>query len=448
MRLLLGERATLPHMSHSANITVNIRNLAVGGDGVGEVVEQSDGGEDLLGITAFVPYCAVGEVVSARVIQKKDRYVKAELLTIEEESPARIEPPCPYYMQCGGCDLQHVSYSQQLDAKQRMIEGALKAAKLSSKELENLHTILPGEEYSFRRRVKLHVDASGRVGFYRGQSRSVVPISSCTVATPAIDESLTRLDELGKILQGQVSSVTIESDGGGVVAVLGAPYAMSESVARNIIEQVRVFFPNVTLHAAGKEIAGVGRTQLELPLNETGTLKFKVPAGSFSQVNWGINLRLIKEVVEQVNPTQGAPILDMYAGAGNFSLPLARAGAAVTAIECDPRLVRCGRQNAEHNGLQHSIEFIENSVEGFLRKNSPASATTIVADPPRNGLGSLISELGKASRLVFIACHLPSFVRDASQLNQRGWKIRCIQPFDMFAQTSYVEILGVFEREG
>ena len=239
-------------MSRTNTVTVNIRNLAVGGDGVGEVIEQSDGGDELLGITAFVPYSSIGEVVSARVIQRKDRYVKTELVAVEEQSPARVEPRCAYYMQCGGCDLQHVSYKEQLEAKQRMIEGALKAAKFTTKELESLREIVPGEEYGFRRRVTLHVDASGRIGFYRSQSRSVVTIDACPVATTAVEEALQHVEELGPILKGQVSSVTLESDNSGVVAVLGAPYAMSEATARSIVEQVRAYFPNVALQASGK----------------------------------------------------------------------------------------------------------------------------------------------------------------------------------------------------
>ena len=434
-------------MARSTTITVNIRNLAVGGDGVGEVVGQGDGGEELLGITAFVPYCAIGEVVSARIVQKKDRYLKAELLSVEEQSPARVEPPCKYFMQCGGCDLQHISYEQQLESKQRMIEGALKAAQFTAADLNYLRPIVSGEEYGFRRRVALHVDSNGRIGFYRSQSRLVVPVDSCLVATPALEASLARIAELGPLLKGQINSVTLESDMNGVVAVLSAPYAMSESVARGIVTDVRKVFPNVAVHAAGNEITGVGRTQLELPLNEAGSLKLKVPAGSFSQINWPINLKLIKAVVEQVQPTRDSRIYDLYSGAGNFTLPVARAGGEVTAVECDPRLIRCGRQNAESNGLQNNIQFIENSVERFLRKNRLPPGSTVIADPPRSGLGTLISELGGASKLVFIACHLPSFVRDAKQLSQRGWKISLIQPFDMFAQTSYVEILGVFERD-
>ena len=196
-----------------------------------------------------------------------------------------------------------------------------------------------------------------------------------------------------------------------------------------------------------KELAGIGRTSLELPLNEAGSLMLKIPAGAFSQVNWRINLDLIKEVNQQVAPSEETQVVDLYAGAGNFSLPLARAGAQVIAVECDPRLIRCGRQSAERNGLGRNIEFVETSVEKYLRKNLLPENAVILADPPRSGLGPLTGEMGEASKILFIACHLPSFIRDTKQLSQKGWKLTYIQPFDMFAQTSYVEVLGVLERD-
>ena len=204
-------------------VTVNIRNIAVGGDGVGEVVAQDDGGGELLGITAFVPYAAIGDVVSARITQRKDSYLKADLLEIERQSPERIEPECQYYGSCGGCDLQHMTYSAQLEAKRRMIAGALKAAKCPNTVLELLQPVVTGKPFGFRRRIKLHVDPRGKVGFYRNQTRSVVPISDCLVATEEIRACLVNIAEFGQEVQGLVSSVTIESDDKGVIAVLHAP---------------------------------------------------------------------------------------------------------------------------------------------------------------------------------------------------------------------------------
>ena len=138
-------------------INVNIRSLAVGGAGVGEVVSQADGGKELLGITAFVPFTTVGEKVLARVVEKKERYLRADLINVDESSSDRVEAPCPYYQNCGGCELQHVAYETQAKLKKEMLGSALRAAGLSTSVSDALHDVVQGEPYAYRRRISLHL---------------------------------------------------------------------------------------------------------------------------------------------------------------------------------------------------------------------------------------------------------------------------------------------------
>ncbi len=161
-----------------------------------------------------------------------------------------------------------------------------------------------------------------------------------------------------------------------------------------------------------------------------------------------MNVQLLQEAMRYAHVKPDFVAYDLYSGAGNFALPLARSGARVTAVECDPRLVLFGRQNATRFQLQNRLQFLEESVERFLEhlpKNTHCDL--IIADPPRSGLGKIIPQLNFANRFLYIACHLPSFVRDIRAVVDQGWKVEAIVPFDMFAQTSYVEILGVLTRE-
>ena len=428
-------------------VTVNIRNIAVGGAGVGEVVAQSDGGSQLLGITAFVPFTAVGERAVARVTEQKDRYLKTELVRIETAAAERVEPECRYYANCGGCELQHIGYEAQLRAKYEMIAGSLRAAKLPAAVFEKLQKIAPSQPYNYRRRVTLHLDAGGRVGFYRQNSRTVVPIASCAVAAAGINGLLEDIQTFGRLVQGKISSIQLEEDAQGIVAVLQSPYDLSGPQAKEILELARGHFPNVVLMAAEKEIGGFGRQILELPLNEKNTCSLRIPAGYFSQVNWPINLALIERVVQLAQPGFGQRVYDLYAGAGNFSLPLGRAGAQVLAVECDKRLVAFGRENIARHSLSKKVEFVEKSVEKFLAgEKNHRDVPIVVADPPRNGLGSLVPLFNFPQPFLFVSCHLPSFVRDVKAFTEHGWEVEAIEPFDMFAQTSYVEILGVLRR--
>lgn len=432
-------------MAFPCTVTVRIRNLAFGGEGVGEVVAQSPGNH-LLGISAFVPFTAVGEHVTARVEEEKKNYIRASLLEVEQASPNRVTPECEYYSICGGCELQHISYEAQLSNKFDMIVGALRAARLPQNVIEAVQPVYPSTAYDYRRRVTLHVDRQGNVGFYRSQSRSVVPIMTCSIAVEEIRAMLPLCREFARSVSGKISSLLLEADEEGVVVVVKSPYALGDREKKTVLEQARKYFRDVSLVVGDEEVGGFGRSILKLPLNDSGSLMLHVPAGAFSQVNWRINQELIQHVVQHAEAGAQTDVLDLYAGAGNFSLPLARGGARVTAVESDQRLVALGRQNAQRISAGKRIEFYEGSVERFLKSRSTNRLPdTIIADPPRSGLGQVLRNLPQPrNRLLLVACHLPSFIRDVRGLVEDGWQVETIEPFDMFPQTTYVEILGVF----
>ncbi len=432
-------------MARAQEVVVRIRGIAVGGEGVGEVREApAPGDEELLGITVFIPYTAPGETVRARITERRNRYLRGELLELIESGPDRIDPECAVYGSCGGCELQHMTYASQLQTKQQMIQGMLRAAKFGSDVLSRLEPVVPSQPFHYRQRVSLHIDAGGNVGFYRANSRSVVKHESCIVASAPINSVFPRLQEFGREVQRRITSVQLEADGEGVIAVLRSPYDLGDAEAKQIIALSKKYFENVVLLAGDKERGGFGRQILELPLTPSNTVKLKVPAGSFSQVNWEINQRLIADVIAEAEIARNVRVDDLFAGAGNFSVPAARDGARVIAVENEPRLVNLGRENASRYGLDN-LTFVESTVEKYLSgKKQPADV--IIADPPRSGLGGMASSLSYAKRLVLISCQLSSFVRDLRLLQDQGWQVELIRPYDMFAQTSYVEVLSVYSR--
>lgn len=428
----------------TALVRVKIRNLAFGGAGVGEVQEQYDGLRDLLGITAFVPFTIPGEMVKAEIRERSKNFVKAELTEIEEPSPDRVQPECRYFGTCGGCELQHISYTAQLKAKYEMIRGALASGKLSTEVIGVLEPLEPSAPYTYRRRVSLHLDPNGKLGFYREGSRAVVAIDECPISVEEIEKTLRLIPDACRDLRGKISSIALEADAHGVIGVIKAPYALASDEQKFITEKIRPVLKDVVLMEMSGEVGGTGRQILELPLNASETLSLRVPASYFSQVNWEINLKLIEAVLNAAEVKRGMHAVDLYAGAGNFTLPLARAGAKVTAVECDKRLVAFGRQNASRYNLDRAINFIDSSVEKYLSKPGKAGLPDcIIADPPRSGLGSLAAQLPKAPRFILISCHLASFVRDLRALIAAGYDVQTIKPFDMFPQTSYVEIMAV-----
>lgn len=435
-------------MKYNPEITVNVRNIAFGGEGVGEVCKQDNIDDHLLGITAFVPFTVPGEQVRAQITLRKDRYLKAELLEIQQKSDSRVVPSCPYFGDCGGCDLQHITYEAQLEAKQQMLQGALLAARLDSSVLSNVSKIFPADpSFYYRRRVTLHLDQSGKLGFYRSNSRVVVPIQRCQIAVPEITECISTLAPLTPLLAGKISSIQLEVDDHGLVAVLRAPYDLTPAVRREIMKHARKYFSSALLVEGTKEVEGFGRNIVEVPISADRRLSLKVPVGSFSQVNFAVNLKLIKRVLELSQISKGMLLDDLYSGAGNFSIPLALAGAKVTAVEIDPRLIALGRENVSELKIKSNVSFVESSVDKFLDAHrSDREVEVIIADPPRSGLGVLVNSLTYAKRLLLISCQVPSLARDLKGLTECGWSIDSVEPFDMFAQSSHLEVLACLSR--
>ena len=429
-------------------IQIEVRAIATGGDSVGQVVSQDSGAEDLLGITAFIPYAVPGELIEAAVTQRKERFLRAELRSVLRAAEERVEPRCEYFGRCGGCDFQHIGYQRQLAEKQDMIISAMRAAQFGERELELVQKIVPSDNpFGYRQRITLHINQRGKVGFYRAGSRDLIEVKHCEIADSGISAVIDGISRLGEALANQVSSIRLVADSQGVIAVLETPYDMAAGQARELLRRCAAVVPNSSLQHDGTEIAGVGRTQFSE--SAAGSDAVRLPAAAFSQVNTGVNRKLVSRVVEKVSEQQSSKeILDLYAGAGNFSLPIAsRLGASkITAVEYDAELVKSGRENAARLELDRRLSFQKARVEDYLQKHRAPEGCAVIADPPRSGLGAVVRQLNGAEYLLFIACHMPSFLRDAKALKAGGWELVSIEPYDMFPQTAHVEILGEFRR--
>ncbi|MCB0359551.1 MAG: class I SAM-dependent RNA methyltransferase, partial [Bdellovibrionales bacterium] len=330
----------------ATTVEVKVRGLAVGGAGVGSVVEQDGVQDDLLGITAFVPFSIPGETINARVRQRKQNHIDADLLEISDSSPDRVEPPCPYFTKCGGCELQHMSYASQLAAKHAMVNGALRSGRLPASVLCKLKPFIGSDPYHYRRRLQLHIDSSGRVGLYRPQSRSVVPLDDCPISVEAIRGVLRGVQPFGARVKGIVSSLVFEADPQGVIAVATSPYDVGKREVELVVGAAREFFDSFIFFSSNREAGGYGRSTIELTIGAGNGVRLQFPAGAFSQVNWPVNRELVRHVLASSEAGRGATVVDLYSGAGNFSVPLARAGCQVQAVECDERLTQLCAQNA------------------------------------------------------------------------------------------------------
>ncbi|MBL7662414.1 23S rRNA (uracil(1939)-C(5))-methyltransferase RlmD [bacterium] len=426
----------------TSEITAEIENLAVGGAFIGKVTSQPE-----QGMKVFIPYVAPGEKVHARITKRCESYLEAQVIEIDQPSPQRISPVCPYYQQCGGCELQHGSYQAQLVWKYEMIKSALKA-----RGAENLSSLLApivaSPPYGYRRRVTLHLSKEGQLGFYQPNSRTVVTVQSCAVATLDINRLLPKLQNILSSYAGAIIRVALEQGIEGVHVIFYLAKRIAREEVEKLLSHVKADVTGATVLEGETVVAQTGSSVVRLEIPTAGDKIVELPPGAFSQVNWEINSALVSAVLQRIQADSTNQIIDLYSGAGNFSLPLALQGHAVIAVEVEKRLVDLGIDNVIRFKLGKQLKFIQSTVEKFVKDELKFHfGATVIADPPRSGLGKVAMNMSAAGKILLISCHLPSFIRDVVFMSQHGWKVKEIIPFDMFAQTAYVEILTVLERE-
>jgi 23S rRNA (uracil1939-C5)-methyltransferase len=418
----------------SSDVLVAISALAYGGAGVGEVVDGP-----YAGLKVFVPYTSPGEVASVTLRKVKKRYAFGELKELVKEASDRTAPLCRHYGQCGGCELQHITYQNERKSKEEMVVSSFERVGISTPPLEST---VSGSPYRYRRRIKLHLNTSGSLGYHRRGSNHIVSIQECPIAIESLENILKHLSQQ-PFPQGYVATLMIESDGEKVVVTCKVKRGSSTNLA-SLTRFLKKQFSHLHVWSQGAVVFTQGSPTLTLPSRE-GSIE--VPAGAFSQSNWEVNRHLVDYVVAQVSSTiKSGRIADLYGGAGNFGLPLARCGFEVVSVELSPTLCEYATAQAIEADLSSCFTSIAGDVTTFLQQGKE-TFDLIVADPPREGLKAVLPYLPQSQHLVAVFCELPSAVRDVQALVTSGWSLERIKLFDMFPRTSRVELAVTLTRE-
>ena len=409
---------------------IRIRALAHGGDGVGNLVE----GE---GPTWFVPGALPEEVVDAQEVRAAKRFVHGRLTEIVEPSPHRVEPPCPYAAMCGGCQWQHVEPLKQPEFKARIVADQMRSVSAG------VRVGFAGPAEGYRRRARLHYrrsESGFSLGFHAARSREVVDVSRCLVLDPALDAAAQRLRAVAGLLpvSGEILGL---SDG--KQAILGLPKVKPEP---DILEGLRAVLDDTLV---GIEVRG-GRKQGHVGkrvLDVDGTVLWpSVRLGSFSfgQANAAGNKSLVDHVVKQADAS-GLRVLELYAGAGNFTRALARDALRVWASDTDHDAIRKLQGLAKTHELP--INAKRQSATNLLPKlaESRSNYDVIVLDPPRTGLGKegMAAACRVATqRIVYVSCDPATLSRDLAVATSRGFDVVDLTVFDLMPMTSHVEVVA------
>jgi 23S rRNA (uracil1939-C5)-methyltransferase len=410
-------------------ITVNLSALATGGTCVGTIAAP----ENLKGKKAFVTGAIPGETVQAIITFSKKSFVNADATTIISPSPHRVKPRCSVFDQCGGCDLQHIGLSTQRAMKATMVEDLLRVH--GGVEAKNGVTLLgphlPGFEY--RRRMSFHINKKREFGLYRKHGRSIVELNHCPISTPTINAWLAENLELVKECAPEIETVTLE-DHDGVIFVAFEVHPKNESALQSLKPKVAFQllcskYPTLQVNYRHKPVFRAAEIAPDTP-----------PVGHFSQNNKAANEVMLQYLIEHVTSSS---VTDLYAGAGNISVPLALAGKRVVAVEVDPHLVTFGEYRAREAGVSDRLTFHTKSCEKWVETN-PTEAT-VVLDPPRSGALEVCKRLSPSSSpfLLYVSCYPPTFARDVQVLQERGYTLDSVKVLDMFPQTYHSELIGI-----
>jgi len=453
-----------PPLTPGEECEVEIIDLNHRGEGVGKKE----------GFTLFVPRALPGESARVTIKNVRKNYAEAGLLAITGASAGRVEPPCPHFPTCGGCQLLHLAYQEQLAWKKKRVKETLNRIAGITPEIK---PILEMEEpRHYRNKADIHLDFAGgtvKAGFYEAYSRHVIDVSSCLVQHPSNNDLLHALREAAREYSNHepettgrgnlpFSRVTIRSSftTGESLLILAVPVMQGSTITSNLTGRLQKLADMICAHAGtppagivllpeGRENSGqvilTGRDYLEEMI---GPFTFRISPRSFFQ----INTEQAKVLYEEALALSGSPrtAFDLYCGTGNFALYLAQKAERVVGIDSDASAIKDAEENARLNKTGN-VEFVKGQAEKkpelLLEGKHPK---TIFLNPPRQGCSpDLLDAVARAGpeRVVYISCNPATLARDLKILMEAGYRAVEARPVDMFPHTSHVETVCLLQRK-
>ncbi len=400
------------------------------------------------GKAIMVPHTAPGDTIEARIVEAKERYALGASIRILEPSPLRRTPPCAYAGVCGGCSWQHLRYDAQLQAKERSVADALRRiGKLDGYELRPI--IASARELGYRRRIRLQVGPDKQLGFFGAGSHRLVEIDSCLIAGEPLNELLDSLRRWARGLETAIDYIEfVAGDGPGeLIAVVQASGDLAPRDERRCEELI------ADAAVRGLIVAGYDWRRTwgmpALTVHLLDEISLTVDADVFTQVNPEGNLQILRALLAAGEFQPAERVLELYCGAGNFTLPIAKRVREISAVEGQRAAIACAKLNAQKHGLENIRWSAAAVPQAAARlKNRRERFAKIVLDPPRAGAKDLDADLDAlgAEKILYISCNPTTLARDLAALAKRGYALRMVQPIDLFPQTFHVEALAVMGR--
>ena len=472
-------------------VTVKIEDIGTEGEGIGK----------LEGFTLFVKDAVMGDVVEARLVKVKKNYAYARLEKVLTSSPLRVKPVCPYHKQCGGCQIQAMSYEAQLQFKENKVKNNLvRIGGFDQIFIEAVMESVVGMEqpWHYRNKAQFPVgtDKDGRIitGFYAGRTHSIIANTDCALG---VEENEPILQKVLAYMQNESISAYDETTGQGLVRhiLIRKGFTSGEIMVclvingKNLPKEDRLVstlreIPGMTsiwlnyntkntnvimgtegrvlwgqntitdvIHRRSIEEINSGKDCLRYDSKENAPqgITFAISPLSFYQVNPIQTEKLYSLALEYAGLTGEETVWDLYCGIGTISLFMAQCAKEVHGVEIVPQAIEDARKNAERNHIENATFYVGKAEEVLPRlyEEEHIFADVICVDPPRKGcdeacLNTIIKMAPK--RIVYVSCDSATLARDLKYLCENGYEIRKVRAVDQFGQTVHTETVVLLSK--
>lgn len=430
-------------MSHHLK-ELAIEKIVTGGYGLG----RSQAGKVVL-----VQGTIAGELLDVQIFKSKKSYDLGFITAIKEPSPLRIEPLCEHAGECGGCSFQHLPYEEQVRVKKEVfLEDWHRYFKDTS--LPKIEFYAAPDHFNYRQRIRLHLDDSDHC-FYRHHSNKPIQVESCRLAKESINTSLDELESQPAYsdLQEHLAEIVLHDNPANNRCIIELFFKRKLRPADKKRINGLLKLPTiqaVRAYGSSSELLLLAGDDPKIHFsmeNRYGSFSFSFIPGDFCQINMAQNQAMLDFIMTRIDHNKPKPILDLFCGLGNFSIPLAKQGHRVTGIEIKRSSIRSAEMNGEQNGV--SCEFLRTSAEKGVEEQVAGGKEydIIILDPPRSGFkdGALLLPKLSPQKIFYIACDQQTQMRDIKMISACGYKVVEVCLVDMFPQTHHLESIVVLQ---
>lgn len=417
------------------------------------------------GLTVFIPNALPKEKIKCEILKQEKTFARAKLLEVIKSSAKRVNPLCPAFPRCGGCDLLHLDYQEQLAFKKKMVEETFK--RIGHLEVSVAQILGADKPLYYRNKVQIPVSGKNgklQIGYYERKSHAIVALDKCFIQSPEMTDIAIYLKELFRKYNidgydegnklGQIRHIIIRKNKlaeymvvlvsytniGKVIKMLTKDLITKFGQIKSLILNFNPKTTNVILGQNSKLLYGVNYLS-----DEIDGLKFQLSPQSFYQINSEQTEKLYKVVKDLLNPRGDEVILDAYCGVGTISLYLSRYVKSVIGIEVNSEAIKDANNNMHLNGINNTVfqvGLVEETLPIIFAKTS---LDALIVDPPRKGLEKTVIEAiiqSSIKKIIYVSCDPATLARDLGLLS-KDYTVKKVICVDMFPQTANVETVAL-----